>query len=72
MDQLRLGALFLGRRIKKGFNLEDFNDQYDWDLFAEKRMILDKLQEAGFFSVQDSHPSPAPTGLAVTDSFSLI
>ena len=62
IEQLRLDALYL----------EDFKNQHQYDLFAEKRMILDKLQEEGFFSVQDGHASPTPTDLAVADSLSLI
>jgi len=59
---LRLEALYL----------EDFKNQHQYDLFADKRMILDKLQEEGFISIQDGHPSPTPTGIAVADSLSLI
>jgi hypothetical protein len=35
-------------------------------------MILDKLQEEGFFSTRDGNLSPTPTGLAIADSLSLI
>jgi hypothetical protein len=72
------------RQLKKGFStisgclrlealyLEDFKNQHQYDLFADKRMILDKLQEEGFISIQNGHLCPTPTGLAVADSLSLI
>ena len=72
MEQLRLEALCLGLRTKKGVYLEDFKNQYGCDLFAEKKKMLDKLQEKGLISIQDGRLHPTPTGLAVADSLSLI
>jgi len=72
MEQLRLEALYLGLRTKKGVCLEDFKNQYDCDLFTEKKKMLDKLQKDGLISIQDGHLSPTPTGFAVADSLSLI
>jgi oxygen-independent coproporphyrinogen-3 oxidase len=71
-EQLRLEALYLGLRTKKGVCLEDFKNQYNCDLFTEKKKMLDKLQEEGLISIQDGHVYPTPTGLAVADSLSLI
>jgi len=48
MEQLRLEALYLGLRTKKGVNLEDFNNRYQYNLFTEKKKMLDKLREEGF------------------------
>jgi hypothetical protein len=53
-------------------NLEDFKNQYDCDLFAEKKKMLDKLMEEGFISIQNGRLFPAQTGLVVADSLSLI
>ena len=72
MEQLRLEALYLGLRTKKGVCLQDFENQYHYDLFTEKKEILDKLKEEGFISIQDGHLYPTQTGLAVADSLSLI
>jgi oxygen-independent coproporphyrinogen III oxidase len=72
MEQLRLEALYLGLRTKKGVYLEDFKNQYDCDLFAERRNMLDKLQEEGLISIQNGRLYPTSTGLAVADSLSLI
>jgi oxygen-independent coproporphyrinogen-3 oxidase len=72
MEQLRLEALYLGLRTKKGVCLQDFKNRYHCDLFTEKKKMLDKLQEEGFISIQEGHLYPTQTGLAVADSLSLI
>jgi oxygen-independent coproporphyrinogen-3 oxidase len=72
MDQLRLEALCLGLRTKKGVSLQDFKNQYHYDLFTEKKEILTKLEEEGFISIQDGYLYPTQTGLAIADSLSLI
>jgi oxygen-independent coproporphyrinogen-3 oxidase len=72
MEQLRLEALYLGLRTKKGIFLQDFKNQYHYDLFTEKKRILAKLEEEGFISIEDGHLYPTQTGLAVADSLSLI
>jgi oxygen-independent coproporphyrinogen-3 oxidase len=72
MEQLRLEALYLGLRTKKGVSLYDFKNQYQYDLFAEKKEMLDKLQEEGLISIQDGYLYPTQTGLAVADSLALI
>jgi oxygen-independent coproporphyrinogen-3 oxidase len=72
MEQLRLEALCLGLRTKKGVYLEDFKNQYGCDLFAEKKKMLDKLQEKGLISIQDGRLSPTQAGLAVADSLSQV
>ena len=72
MEQLRLEALYLGLRTKKGIFLQDFKNQYHYDLFIEKKKILAKLEEEGFISIQNGYLYPTQTGLAVADSLSLI
>jgi oxygen-independent coproporphyrinogen-3 oxidase len=72
MEQLRLEALYLGLRTKRGINFEDFKNRYQYDLFTEKNKMLGKLQEEGFIRIQDGNLRPTPTGLAVADSLSLI
>jgi len=72
MEQLRLEALYLGLRTKKGIFLQDFKNQYHYDLFTEKKEMLDKLQEEGFISIQDGYLYPTQNGLAVADRLSLI
>jgi oxygen-independent coproporphyrinogen-3 oxidase len=72
MAQLRLEALSLGLRTKKGISLQDFKNRYRYDLLTEKKKILSKLEEEGFISIQDGYLFPTQTGLAVADSLSLI
>ena len=72
IEQLRLEALYLGLRTKKGIFLQDFKNQYHYDLFTEKKEILTKLEEEGFISIRNGHLYPTQTGLAVADSLSLI
>jgi oxygen-independent coproporphyrinogen-3 oxidase len=72
MEQLRLEALCLGLRTKKGLYLEDFKNRYDYDLFAKKKKMLDKLQEEGFISIQNGRLSPTQAGLALADSLSQV
>lgn len=71
-DQLQLEALYLGLRTKKGVSLEDFKKRYHYDLFAEKKEILKKLEEKGFVTVQNGYLFPSRMGLAIADSLSLI
>jgi oxygen-independent coproporphyrinogen-3 oxidase len=72
MEQLRLEALYLGLRTKKGIFLQDFKNRYHYDLFTEKKEILTKLEGEGFITIQDGHLYPTQTGLAVADRLSLI
>jgi len=72
MEQLRLEALYLGLRTKKGISLQGFKNRYHCDLLGEKKKILARLEEEGFISVEDGHLHPTLTGLAVADSLALI
>jgi oxygen-independent coproporphyrinogen-3 oxidase len=72
LKQLRLEALYLGLRTRKGIFLQDFKNRYHYDLYTEKKKILIKLKAEGFISIQDGYLSPTQTGLAVADSLSLI
>jgi oxygen-independent coproporphyrinogen-3 oxidase len=71
-DQLRLEALYLGLRTKKGIFFQDFLNQHHYDLFTEKKKMLAKLEEEGFISIKDGYLSPTRPGLAIADSLSLI
>lgn len=72
MEQLRLEALCLGLRTRKGIFLRDFKNRYHYDLFSEKKKILAKLEKEGFIFFQDGHLCPTQSGLAIADSLSLI
>ena len=72
MEQLRLEALSLGLRTKKGVSLHGFKNQYHYDLLTEKKKILARLEEEGFISVEGDRLHPTRTGLAIADSLALI
>ncbi|MBM4349912.1 MAG: radical SAM family heme chaperone HemW [Deltaproteobacteria bacterium] len=72
LEQLRLEAIYLSLRTKRGVYLEDFKNQYAYDLFTEKKELLAKLEEEGFISIRDGFLYPTQTGLAIADSLSLI
>lgn len=72
VEQLRLEALYLGLRTKKGILLEDFKRRFDYDLLTEKSKTLNQLQKEGLVSIAHGCLYPTPTGLAVADSLSLI
>lgn len=68
LEQLRLEAMYLGLRTKRGLSLKDLKDRYAFDLLTEKTDILKKLEEEGFISIRDGFLSPTQAGLAVADS----
>ena len=72
MEQLQLEAFYLGLRTLKGVCLQEFKNQYDYDLINEKRELLVKLEEEGLITLQDDYLYPTQTGLAIADSLSLI
>lgn len=72
VEERRLEALFLGLRTKKGIHLREFAEQYEYDLLAEKKGILAKLQEEGLLSIQNGYLTPTRAGLALADSLALI
>jgi oxygen-independent coproporphyrinogen-3 oxidase len=72
MDQLRLEAVYLSLRTKRGISLQAFQHWYAYDLLTEKKDLLAKLEREGFISIWDGHLSLTPTGLAIADSLSLI
>jgi oxygen-independent coproporphyrinogen III oxidase len=70
--QLRLEALFLGLRTKRGISLQEFIRQYHSDLLLEKKEAIGHLERQGFLSIQNDHLVPTRAGLAVADSLALI
>jgi oxygen-independent coproporphyrinogen-3 oxidase len=72
LDQLRLEALFLGLRRKKGIDLRDFTVRYGWDLAGERKALLDQFQREGLVSLQGGILRPTRAGLALADHLSLL
>ena len=71
-EQLRLEALFLGLRTKRGINLENFRISYGCDLRAEKAATITELAERGLLEISAGWLRPTLAGLAVADSLALI
>ncbi len=72
MEQLRLEALSLGLRTKNGIRFEDLKSRYQYDLLADKKKMLDKLQDEGLIFIRDGRLCPTPAGFAVADSLAQI
>jgi oxygen-independent coproporphyrinogen-3 oxidase len=71
-EQLRLAALFLGFRMRRGICLETFKIRYGRDLLADKRDIVERLSGEGLVEIQDGFLRPTRAGMAVADSLALI
>ena len=72
LEQLRMEALFLGLRTKKGIDVEDFGKKFQYDLMLESGKLLKRLQDEGFLSIEAGHLHPTLSGLALADSLALI
>jgi oxygen-independent coproporphyrinogen-3 oxidase len=71
-EQLRLEALFLGFRTRRGICLETFKIRYGRDLLADKRDIIERLSVEGLVEIRDGFLRPTRAGMAVADSLALI
>jgi oxygen-independent coproporphyrinogen III oxidase len=71
-EQLRLEALYLGLRTKRGIDLEGFARRYNWDLLREKPDSLRALEREGLVTIADNYLRPTLAGLAVSDSLPLL
>jgi len=71
-EQLRLEALFLGFRTRRGVCLEMFKTRYGQNLLVEKRDLLKRLSEEGLVEIRDGFLRPTRAGMAIADSLALI
>ena len=71
-EQLRLEAIFLGLRTRKGIDLKDLLENHKYDLLAEKKALLTRLQQEGMLTLKDDHLYPTRAGLAVADRLALM
>jgi len=70
--QLRLEALFLGLRTKRGIDLENYRSRYGCNLLTEKHATIAFFIERGLLEVTANHLRPTLAGMAVADSLALI
>ena len=71
-EQLRLEALFLGFRTRKGVDLESYQRRYHFDLLTEKGKMIRHLTDEGLVEIRDGFLRPTRNGMAVADSLALI
>jgi len=70
--QLRLEALFLGLRTKRGIDLKDYRRRYRYDLLTKKGKTIASLAEQGLAEIRNGFLRPTRAGMAVADSLALI
>ncbi len=70
--QLRMEALFLGFRTRRGICLEEYRLRYGEDLRKEKHKEINALVAGGFVEINDGFLKPTRRGMAVADSLALI
>jgi oxygen-independent coproporphyrinogen III oxidase len=71
-EQLRLEALFLGFRTRRGICLEMFKIRHGVDLLADKRNMIERLSREGLVEIHDGFLRPTSAGMAIADSLALI
>lgn len=71
-EELRLEALFLGLRTKKGIDLVNFRERYGCDLLTEKKATIAHLMDEGLLEISGGCLRPTLSGMAVADSLALI
>ncbi len=71
-DQLRLEALFLGLRTRKGIDLVQYQSRYGYDLMEEKGPVLKELGRTGLIEIECGCIRPTRAGMAVADSLALL
>lgn len=72
IEQLRMEALFLRLRTKKGIDLERYHRRYGYDLIKEKGPVLAELTEQGLIEITGGIVRPTRSGMAVADTLALI
>lgn len=70
--QLRMEALFLGFRTRRGICLERFRIRYGRDLFSDRQDMIASLSLEGLVEIRDGFLRPTRAGMAVADSLALI
>jgi oxygen-independent coproporphyrinogen III oxidase len=71
-EQLRLEAIFLGFRTRRGIPLEMFKIRYGRDLLADKGDMIERLSKEGLVEISNGFLRPTRAGMAIADSLALI
>jgi oxygen-independent coproporphyrinogen III oxidase len=72
VEQLRLEALYLGLRTRRGLHLKTFAEKYGCDLLHEKTETVARLRADGLILTENGYLSPTRRGLALADFLALI
>lgn len=72
IDQLRLEALFLGLRMRKGIDMEQYQRRYGCDLVKEKGLLLKEWAETGLIEITRGIIRPTRAGMAVADAMAML
>lgn len=72
IEELRLEALFLGLRTRRGVDLERFRREYGYDLMGERGELLMRLENDGLILIRDGLLVPTRAGMAVADRLALM
>ncbi|HVN70561.1 MAG TPA: radical SAM family heme chaperone HemW [Desulfomonilia bacterium] len=71
-EQLRMEALLLGLRTKKGINLAQYLFRFGTDLMNDKGLLLKDLDRSGLIEIKEGFIRPTLSGMAVADSLALL
>ena len=71
-EQLALEEFFLGIRTRRGIPLDSFSKKFGRDLLAEKKNLLEKLQEEGLLIIRQGRLYPTRRGFSVADQLALL
>ncbi|HDP24651.1 MAG TPA: radical SAM family heme chaperone HemW [Deltaproteobacteria bacterium] len=70
-DELRMEALFLGLRTRKGIDMQQFKNRHGIDLMEIKGSELREWSRAGLIEIEGSHIRPTRSGMIVADALAL-
>jgi oxygen-independent coproporphyrinogen III oxidase len=71
-EQLRLEAVYLGLRTRRGLSLEDLRKNHRYDLLSEKKEEISAFRKAGFLILRKGRLRPTRAGMAVADRLALM
>ena len=72
IDQLRMEALFLGLRMRKGIDMKIYQLRYGYDLMKENGPLLREWSDTGLIEIKDGIIRPTRAGMAVADALALL
>lgn len=71
-EELAMETLFLGLRMRKGIDLEEYDRMYGHNLLKEKGRQLQEWIKAGLIEIDKNRIRPTRAGMAVADGLGLL